>query len=124
MAAARSPPQPVKRYELTDEGTKYFETMPGTIGTTTGFCYGKKQLDSIKKLTQPETIRGGSQTEVTYTFKIANLPAWATCPDVQQAFPDIGAMVRGQSTVTQIAGLELTDTGWEVPDSNEATCLN
>lgn len=110
-----TPPQRVKRYELTEEGKKYFRTMPGTIGTTTGFCYGQKRVDSIEKWTKPEMLGGSSQTEVTYTYKIANLPAWAMRSDVVQAFPDIGAMVRGQSTVTQIAGLELTNNGWEVP---------
>lgn len=34
-----TPPQPVKRYEPTAEGKKYFESMPGTLGATTGFCY-------------------------------------------------------------------------------------
>ena len=90
-------------------------TMPGTFGTTTGFCYGQKRVESIERWTKPAVIGGSSQTEVTYTYKIANLPAWATRADVQQAFPDVGAMVRGQSAVTQIAGLELTNKGWEVP---------
>lgn len=107
-------PQPVKRYELTDEGKKYFETMPGTFGTTTGFCYGQKRVDSIEKWTKSEATGGYSQIEVTYTYKIANVPAWATRTEVQQAFPDIGAMVREQSKVPQIAGLELTNKGWEV----------
>ena len=107
-------PQPVKRYELTDEGKKYFKTIPGTFGKTTGFCYGQKRVDSIEKWTKPETIGGSSQTEVTYIYKIANLPAWATRSDVQQAFPDIEAMEHGQSTVAQIAGLELTNREWKV----------
>lgn len=35
-----TPPQPVKRYELTEEGKKYLRQVPGTFGQTSSFCYG------------------------------------------------------------------------------------
>jgi len=109
-------PQPVRQYELTDEGKKYFRlTSGGSLGQTPAFCYGQKAVDSIIKRTYPVSAGGNSQTEVTYTYKIAPLAAWASRADVQQAFPDIKTTVDGASKVNQVAGLQLTNKGWEVP---------
>ncbi len=108
-------PQPVKRYELTVEGKKYFRQAPGLLGQTSSFCYGQKTVDSIVKWTEPMTVGAFSQTEVTYTYRIVNLAGWAERPDIQRTFPDIGATVSGASKTNQIAGLQLTNQGWEVP---------
>jgi hypothetical protein len=110
-----TPPQPVKRYELTTEGKKYFQQVPGTFGETNGLCYGQKTVDAIVKWTEPVTAGASSQTEVTYTYKIVNLAGWAERPDVQRAFPIIQATLTGASKTTEIAGLQLTSKGWEVP---------
>jgi hypothetical protein len=56
-----------------------------------------------------------SQTEVTYTYKIVDPASWAERPDVQRVFSDIQTTVTGVSKTTQIAGLQLTNKGWEVP---------
>lgn len=110
-----TPPQRVKRYQLTVEGQKYFQQVPGTFGQTGGFCYGQKTVDSVVKWTDPVMVGGASQTEVTYTYKIVNLAPWTQQADVQQAFPDIRAVVGGASKANQAAGLQLTNNGWEVP---------
>ena len=44
-ALGASAPRPVKRYELTDEGRKYFQVKPGVFGQTSAFCYGRKTVD-------------------------------------------------------------------------------
>jgi hypothetical protein len=110
-----TPPQPVKRYELTTEGEKYFKQIPGTLGRDSGFCYGQKSVDSIVKWTDPATVGTASQTEVTYTYKIGNLAGWAKRPELQQAFSDIRMTVSGASKTREVAGLQLTNKGWEVP---------
>jgi hypothetical protein len=110
-----TPPQPVKRYELTSEGKKYFRQIPSTFGPSGGFCYGRKTVDSVVKWTEPMTMGAYSQTEVTYTYKIAGVARWAERQDVQGAFSDIQTTVTGASKTTQIAGLQLTNKGWEVP---------
>lgn len=110
-----TPPQPVKRYDLTVEGKKYFQQIPGTFGQTGGFCYGQKIVDSIVKWTEPVTAGASSQTEVTYTYRISNLASWAQRPDVQHAFPSVQTTLAGASKTTEIAGLQLTSKGWEVP---------
>lgn len=110
-----TPPQPVKRYDLTPEGKKYFQELPAPLGQTSVFCYGQKTVDSIVKWTEPMTMGAFSRTEVTYTYRIVNLAGWAERPDVQRAFPDVGTTVSGASKTNQVAGLQLTNQGWEVP---------
>jgi hypothetical protein len=112
-----TPPQPVKRYDLTEEGKKYFQQVPGTFGQTGGFCYGQKSVDSIVKWTEPITMGAYSRTDITYTYKIVNLAIWAERSYVQQAFPDLRTTISGAAKANQIAGLQLTDKGWEVPGS-------
>lgn len=110
-----TPPQPVKHYELTAEGKKYLQQVPGTFGTSSGFCYGRKTVDSIVKWTEPMAMGGYSQTEVTYTYKIVDTASWAEQPDVQHAFGDIRTTLNGVSKASQEVGLQLTNQGWEVP---------
>jgi hypothetical protein len=112
-----TPPQPVKRYELTEEGKKYFQQAPGVVGQTGSNCYGHKTVDSIVRWTDPAATGADSLTEVTYTYRIADLAPWAERPEVQRAFSDVRTTVTGQSRTTQVAGLQLTDEGWQVPGS-------
>jgi hypothetical protein len=108
-----TPPQPVKRYELTADGKKYFQRIPGATGETNGFCYGQKSVDTIVKWTEP--VGAFSQAEVTYTYRIVDPATWTERPEVQRAFSDIRATVNGASKATEVAGLQLTSKGWEVP---------
>lgn len=110
-----TPPQPVRRYQLAADGQKYFRQIPGAVGPTGGFCYGQKTVDTVVHWTQPES--GSSQAEVTYTYKIENLAGWAAHPYVQQAFPDVRNALEGASKTNQVAGVQLTNAGWEVPGS-------
>jgi hypothetical protein len=110
-----TPPQPVKRYELTEEGKKYLRQVPGAFGQTNGFCYGQKSVDSIIRWTEPTTTGADSQAEVVYTYKLVDSASWAERPDVQVVFPDIKATISGESTTNQIVGLQLTERGWYVP---------
>jgi hypothetical protein len=107
-------PRRVKRYEPTEAGKKYLQQVPGLLGQSAGFCYGDKTVDSIVKWTEP-VMGAGSQSEVTYTYKIANLAPWAERADVQHEFGDVRTTVSGISKSNEIAGLQLTNHGWEVP---------
>jgi hypothetical protein len=110
-----TPPQAVKRYDLTAEGQRYFKKTPRILGQTTRFCYGEKTVDTIVKWTEPVTMGGATQTEVTYTYKIADLAPWAQRSDVQREFGDVRTTVGGISKSNEIVGLQLTNQGWEVP---------
>lgn len=109
-------PQPVRRYELTDEGRKYFRQTLVGLGQAGEFCYGQKAVDSVVKWTEPAAMGPYTQSEVTYSYKIVNLAAWAQQPGIQQAFPDIRSTLQDASKPNQIAGLVLTNKGWGVPE--------
>ena len=109
-----TPPQPVRRYQLTAEGQTYFREVPAAFGKTGGFCYGQKSVDSVFKWSEPVTADGRVRSEVMYTYKIVNLAAWAERSDIQQSFSDIRATVTGASRMNQTIGLQLTNDGWEV----------
>jgi hypothetical protein len=108
-------PRRVKRYEPTEEGKKYLQQIPVALGQSAGFCYGDKTVDSIVKWTEPAATGPYSQSEVTYTYKIADLAPWAERPDIQREFGDVRTIVNGVSKSNEIAGLQLTNQGWEVP---------
>jgi hypothetical protein len=73
-------------------------------------------VDSVVKWTEPGTVGASSQTEVTYTYRIVDRAAWAERPEVQRAFSEIRATVNGASKTAEVAGLQLTSRGWEVPE--------
>ena len=111
------PPQSVRRYELTGQGKKYYRQIPTTFGQNGIFCYGQETVDLIIKWTEPATMEGATISEATYTYKIADLALWAKQPGVQQAFPDLRQTLNGASKTNQTAELQLTNKGWEVPQS-------
>jgi hypothetical protein len=115
-ALGPSAPWPVRRYELTDQGRKYFQVKPGVFGRSGAFCYGQKMVDSVVKWTEPAAIGSYTQSEVTYTYRIADLAPWAKQAQVQQAFGDIRTTVSGVSKADEVAGLQLANKGWEVPE--------
>jgi hypothetical protein len=108
-------PRRVKRYEPTEASKKYLQQLHAVLSESTGFCYGDKTVDSIVKWTEPVTMGADLQSEVTYTYKIANLAPWTERSDVQHEFGDIRTTVNGISKSNEIAGLQLTNQGWEVP---------
>ncbi len=103
----------VKRYEISDEGKKYFQEIPGVFGKTGSFCYGEKVVDSINSTT-PQMAGGSMGTEVSYTYKIANVASWAEKPEVQHVFGDIRTTLAGMSKMNETVGVQMTDQGWVV----------
>jgi hypothetical protein len=88
-------PRRIKRYEPTEAGKRYLQEVPAVLGQSAGFCYGDKTVDSIVKWTEPVTMGPSSQSEVTYTYKIADLAPWAERSDVQHEFGDVRTIVNG-----------------------------
>jgi uncharacterized protein YceK len=115
-ALGPSAPRPVRRYELMDEGRRYFRVKPGILGQSSAFCYGHETVGSVVKWTEPAAMGPYTQSEVTYTYKMPDLAPWAKQAQVQQAFGDIRTTVNGISKAHESKSLELTNKGWEVPE--------
>ena len=125
-----SPPlssRPVKvkvlRYELTEDGKKFYRAkattaLGGTNGTQGDLCYGQEALDNIVKWEGPTAVGDSKEATVFYTYKIANLAEWASDPNIQRVFPGILSTINGAGKIQMNQAMTLTSEGWEVRGLN------
>jgi hypothetical protein len=110
----------VMRYDLTDEGKKYYLTKnlerkksDGSMQTVPGdFCAAKLTLDKIVGWDKPTKVNGKDSTTVTYTYNVDPAP-WTANADVQKVFPIVAYIVQGAKKVQLKEAFELTPTGWQ-----------
>ncbi len=105
----------VRRYLPTATGRNYLKKVQTSSILPAEFCYGTKAVDTIITWTAPVAVGGATQTQVAYTYKISDLASWAQNPDIQEQFNDIRTTINGTSKTSELAGLQLTNKGWEVP---------
>jgi hypothetical protein len=94
----------VKRYELTTYGKR----VPPR------FCYGHRVVTSIDGFTPPAVVDGQQTSQVTYRYKMMDVPGWADSDSVRKAFPAFA-----KSTAADAQGhatLVLAQSGWHVPE--------
>jgi hypothetical protein len=118
LFSARPVKVTVLRYELTEEGKKFYRekqglTLPGNKKTQGDLCYGQQDLDKIVKWQGPTAVGGSEEASVFYTYKIDNLADWAMNPDVQRVFPGIVPTVNGAAKTVMNQALTLTNQGWQ-----------
>jgi hypothetical protein len=103
---------PGKTYTLTDAGEKALADQQNKKGTA--FCAGHFKVQSIVRFTPPADAVGHTISEVVYTYKAVDVPAWAASKDVTAAFPN---MAEFQSKDQQgRATLVLANDGWITSD--------
>jgi hypothetical protein len=94
----------VKRYELTTYGKR----VPPR------FCYGHRVVTSIDSFTPPAPVDGQQTTQVSYHYKMMDIPGWADSDSMRKAFPAFAKATapdaQGQTRVV------LTQNGWRVPE--------
>lgn len=97
-------------YDLSDKGRGLWAADPQDAGSG-DFCYGHRKVTNIDSST-PTTSKSGATTDVIYRYTITGAPAWATSPEMQMAFPGLGADLSGN----QVGRVTLTDSrkGWQV----------
>ena len=108
----------VLRYELTDEGKKFYrEKDVAGLGPNKealgDICFGQQALDSVVKTEGPITVGDKKQATLYYTYKIENLAEWAKNPEIQKAFPGIVPTINAAGKTTLNQNLTLTDQGWK-----------
>ena len=94
----------INRYVLTAAGSR-------TEGKGR-FCYGRRQVTSIEKFTQPVDYQGMPLTKVEYHFVLKNPPSWAKQDEVRNAFPMVAKSMSPEPV--DDATLVLTNSGWEL----------
>jgi hypothetical protein len=118
LSGARPVRVKVLRYELTDDGKKFYQEKeaPGLIGQKESrgdICFGQQALDTVVRTEGPITVGDKKEVTLYYTYKIENLADWAKNPDVQSVFPGIVSTINGAGKTTLNQNLILTDHGWE-----------
>lgn len=94
----------VKRYELTTFGSR----IPPR------FCYGHRVVTSIDGFTPPAVANGQQTTQVSYHYKMMDVPGWADSDQMRQVFPAFAKATSGNAQ--DQATLVLTMNGWRVPE--------
>jgi hypothetical protein len=118
LSGSRPVKSKVLRYELTDDGKKYYQEKEavGLVGEKEirgDICFGQQALYSVVKTEGPITVGDKKEMTLYYTYKIENLADWANNPDIQRAFPGIVPTINGAGKTTLNLNLALTDNGWE-----------
>ena len=99
----------VLRYELTEDGKKFYRekqtlALVGTKGKQGDLCFGQQALDKIVKWEGPNAAGDSKEVSVFYTYKIENLADWAKSPDVQTVFPGIVSTIDGAGKTADESG--------------------
>lgn len=101
-------------YDFTDAGKAAFSEDAGESimgGKRSGLCYGKPHVDEVTNFTQPADMMGMTLSQVSYTYHLADLPAWANNPKVKAAFPDVARNTA--KSLEAKAAVVLTNDGWK-----------
>jgi hypothetical protein len=94
----------VKRYQLTTFGQR----VPPR------FCYGHRVVTSIDSFTPPAAVNGQPTTQVSYHYKMMDVPGWADSDQMRKTFP---AFAKATSADAQDrTTLALYQNGWHVPE--------
>ena len=106
----------VLRYELTDEGKKFYREKDvvglGPNKEALGdICFGQQTLDKVSKTEGPNKIGDTTGATIYYTYRIDNLADWANNPDIQKVFPGIIGTLNGAGKTTINQALVLTAQG-------------
>jgi hypothetical protein len=107
----------VLRYELTDEGKKFYREKDvvglGPNKEALGdICFGQQALDKVSKTEGPVKVGDTTGATIYYTYRIDSLADWANNPDIQKVFPGIVRTLNGAGKTTVNQALVLTAQGW------------
>lgn len=113
----------VTNYDLTDKGRSAWtaDTQQPGFGN---FCYGTRTVATIDGAA-PTTGQPGATTVVSFHTKLSGVPAWASAPETENAFPRVKADLAGPAAGT--ATLMDTTEGWVLkagPGRDPATSVD
>lgn len=99
---------PARIYSLTDAGKAALDARKGNAATD--FCAGHMKVDSIVRYTPPSDSFGHTVSDVVYTMKAVDVPAWVGAREMKTAYPGLTSLVaNGQKFQTTMV---LASDGW------------
>jgi hypothetical protein len=107
-----------RRYELTDEGRKYYLHVPVVVATATqrithagDFCVGRLSLDRVFGWEAPQRLGDRTVSSVLFSYRVDPAP-WMGTPDARRAFPLAVRAIDNAGTLQLRLGVHLTPDGW------------
>ncbi|HEY4066319.1 MAG TPA: hypothetical protein VGM74_05430 [Burkholderiaceae bacterium] len=118
--SAESPDGAVKRYELTDEGRKYFKPHAYTgrngVAHQNDFCVAQISLDKVEGWQLDTHDAQHTAATVSYTYRIEPAP-WLQDSDAQRVLPMVARVIKGAGGSLQMhQGFALQPQGWVAVD--------
>ncbi len=107
---------PVKRYELTAAGQKYYqvrkrENSQGKVVASSDLCAAELSLDQVKRWQVSTGENGRPSAVLWYTYRVAPAP-WTTDPEIQTVFPLVARVIHGAGTDELREEVTLGRDGW------------
>lgn len=106
---------PVRRYQLTVTGKRYYLTRETGAVTAAGekvresdLCAARLSLDKVVGWKLGE---GAHRAIVTYTYHV-EAPDWIETSEARRVFPAVDRVLRGDGAAQLTEGFVLTDEGW------------
>ncbi|MGP0838108.1 hypothetical protein [Serratia sp. CY85251] len=106
----------VNSYDLTEKGRGYYKeniskNMKGeALG---GFCFGKAKIEDVSNFTEPSDAMGQKISKVVFSYKVNDIPDWATTTDLlalnRRLKEDVAS---GSVPVKKSSVFILTGKGW------------
>jgi hypothetical protein len=84
------------------------------------FCYGHRKVQTVDS-NSPTSDQPGATVTVNYHYTLTGLPAWASAPETQTAFPKLQAANNPQAAT---ATLTNTAQGWQVTSTGDSSHNN
>jgi hypothetical protein len=100
----------VNNYDLSEKGRTSWTPDSSQPGYG-NFCYGNREVTSIDNSTLGTNGAGAKTVDVTYHYKIANVPSWAGSQEMKTAYPTIDSALG--SNPSDSATLVMTGDHWE-----------
>jgi hypothetical protein len=76
----------------------------------TGFCVGRYKVDEVVRFSEPGNAMGATVSKVSFTFSPVDVPAWATDPTLEDAFPHVKELLASKQEGT--SEMVLNNDGW------------
>ncbi|MGB7596394.1 MAG: hypothetical protein WBM09_02400 [Gallionella sp.] len=123
MAGKKTVITKIKRYQLTDNGKKFYLVRDSsTIAPNGGkiehrgdFCVAKLSLDKIVAWDKPANVNGREETTVSYTYTVDAAP-WLQDADAKRVFPMVDRVVQGARVAQLKERFVLSKDGWVAKD--------
>lgn len=106
-------------YRLSEAGSQYY--WPRTVNRRDGkpgemavhdFCAGRLALEQVVRWTVPVPVGDYYESTATYTYTVVPA-AWTANPRLQQVFPMIARVIKGQHTAQLAQRMRFAGGRWE-----------